>query len=342
MTYWTAEDLPFYHGLARTFPLATRWFSACLGPTFPNRRFLIAGTAHGLIDDLPFGMADYPAAGTIFDLLDAHGISWANYHHLSRIKINWRRLSRVRGLSFLRMLGALLAGVFPQLIPAVQSKLQATADLYPLGFLRSVNHLRPMSEFWSAARSGRLPSVSIVDPDFGRCSEENPQDIQRGEGFAAKVINAVMAGRGWPKTLLIWLYDEHGGYYDHVPPPAAPDPDGVAGLSPMERFALLRLLRFTGYGKQIDAADNGPTTYGRLGFRVPAVIVSPYAKPGYVTDQVYDHTSILKLIERKWNLPPLTRRDAAAHDPLDALDFQHPPRFGVPPDLPSPAKPWRG
>jgi phospholipase C len=75
---------------------------------------------------------------------------------------------------------------------------------------------------------------------------------------------------------------------------------------------------------------------------VPAVIVSPYAKPGYVTDQVYDHTSILKLIERKWNLPPLTRRDAAAHDPLDALDFQHPPRFGVPPDLPSPAKPWRG
>ena len=342
MTYWTEEDLPFYYGLARTFPLATRWFCSCLGPTFPNRRFLIAGTAHGLIDDLPFGMADYPAAGTIFDLLTAHDISWANYHHLSPIQIRWRRLSHVRGLNFLRLLGALLAGVFPQLIPAVQSKLQATADLYPLGFLRSMNHLRSINEFWSAARAGRLPSVSIVDPDFGRCSEENPQDIQHGEGFAAKVINAVMNGRGWPKTLLVWLYDEHGGYYDHVPPPKAAEPDGVPGLNPMQRFPLLRLLRFTRYAKLIEAADDGPVTYDRLGFRVPAVIVSPYAKPEYVTDQVYDHTSILKLVERKWNLPPLTRRDAAAIDPLDALDFANPPRFLVPPKLPNPARQWWG
>src|SRR5260221_1539399 len=229
MTYWDQEDLPFYYGLARTFPLATRWFSSCLGPTFPNRRFLIAGTAHGLIDDLPFGMADYPAAGTIFDLLGAHGISWANYHHLSPVRVDWRRLSHAWGLNFLRALGALLAGLFPQLIPAVQSKVQATADLYPLGFLRSVNHLRPISQFWQAARAGKLPTVSTVDPTFGRCSEENPQDIQVGEGFAAKVINAVMNGRGWPKTLLIWLYDEHGCYYYHVQPPRVPKREGGPG-----------------------------------------------------------------------------------------------------------------
>jgi phospholipase C len=342
MTYWNQDDLPFYYGLARTFPLATRWFSSCLGPTFPNRRFLIGGTAHGLIDDLPFGMGDYPAAGTIFDLLGAHGISWANYHHISPIRVNWRRLSHVRGLNFLRALGALLAGLFPQLIPAVQSKLQATADLYPLGFLRSVNHLRPISQFWQAARAGKLPAVSIVDPDFGSCSEENPQDIQVGEGFAAKVINAVMNGKGWPKTRLIWLYDEHGGYYDHVVPPRAAEPDDVPGQDPLQRSFLLRLLRFTSYAKQIEAADAGPPTYDRLGFRVPAVIVSPYAKPGYVTSKVYDHTSILKLIQRKWNLPPLTRRDAAAVDPLDALDLQNPPRFLTPPSLPEPARQWWG
>jgi phospholipase C len=342
MTYWAEEGLPFYYGLARTFPLATRWFSSCLGPTFPNRRFLIAGTAHGLIDDLPFGMADYPAAGTIFDLLTAHGISWANYHHLSAVRVNWRRLSTARGLNILRALGALLAGIFPQLIPAMQSKLQATAAMYPLGFLRSVNHLRPITHFWQAARTGRLPAVSIVDPDFGRCSEENPQDIQAGEGFAAKVINAVMNGRGWPQTLLIWLYDEHGGYYDHVQPPDAVEPDDVPGQNPMQRFALLRLLRFTSYGKRIDAADTGPAGYDRLGFRVPAVIVSPYARPGYVTRTVYDHTSILKLIERKWNLPPLTRRDAAAADPLDALDLEHAPHFLNPPSLPEPARQWFG
>src|SRR5215475_8491658 len=341
MTYWDEDDLPFYYGLARAFPLATRWFSSCLGPTFPNRRFLIAGTAHGLIDDLPFTLVDYPAKGTIFDLLAAHGISWANYQHLSPIRVNWRRLSHAWGLNFLRTLGALLVAPFPQLVPALLSKLQATADLYPLGFLRSVNHLRPMAEFWQAARAGTLPAVSIIDPDFGRYSEENPQDIQAGEGFAAEVINAVMNGQGWPKTMLIWLYDEHGGYYDHVSPPSAPEPDDVPGLNPMRRFPVLRLLRFTKYAKLIDAANAGPTTYDRLGFRVPAVIVSPYAKPGHVTSTVYDHTSILRLIERKWNLPPLTRRDAEANDTLDALDFQSPPHFLTPPPLPAPARPWR-
>ena len=80
MGYWTEQDLPFYYGLARTFPVADRWFSSCLGPTFPNRRFLIAGTAHGLIDDSPYDLLDYPPAGTIFDMLTRHGISWANYH----------------------------------------------------------------------------------------------------------------------------------------------------------------------------------------------------------------------------------------------------------------------
>jgi phospholipase C len=341
MTYWEQRDLPFYYGLARTFPLATRWFCSCLGPTFPNRRFLIAGTAHGLVDDLPFGMGDYPASGTIFDLLGAHGISWANYHHLSQLRVNWYRLSHAPGLSFLRVLGGLLAGIFPQLIPVVQSKLQVTADMYPLGFLRSVNHLRPISQFWQAARAGTLPAVSIVDPDFSTCSEENPQDIQVGEGFAAKVINAVMNGKGWPKTLLIWLYDEHGGYYDHVGPPSAVEPDDVPGQDPLQRSFLLRLLRLTSYATQIETADAGPSRYDRLGFRVPAVIVSPYAKPGYVTSTVYDHTSILNLIERKWNLPPLTRRDASATDPLDALDLQNPPRFLTPPSLPQPARQWR-
>src|ERR1700684_3682019 len=79
MGYWTDQDLPFYHALARTFPLADRWFSSCLGPTFPNRRFLLAGTANGLMDDLPFNLLDRPRAGTIMDTLTRHGFSWGNY-----------------------------------------------------------------------------------------------------------------------------------------------------------------------------------------------------------------------------------------------------------------------
>jgi phospholipase C len=340
MGYWDEQDLPFYHGLATVFPLATRWFCSCLGPTFPNRRFLIAGTAHGLIDDIVPGMGDYPEAGTIFDLLSAHGISWANYHYMPRLRIGLKQVFRARGASIFAALGALLSGVFPQLKGMLQSRVQVTAGLYPLGLLRSVNHLRGMDAFFADAAAGALPSVSIVDPDFGSGSEENPQDIQVGEGFAAKVINAVMTGPGWPRTLLIWLYDEHGGYFDHVPPPPAPPPDDVAGRSPLDRSPLLRLLRFLPVAKLIESADAGPATYDRLGFRVPAVIVSPYARPGYVTETVYDHTSILKLIQLKWNLPSLTRRDAAAADPLDALDLDGEPAFLTPPSLPAPARLW--
>src|SRR5207249_5895416 len=92
MAYWTEEDLPFYHGLARTFPLADHWFSSCLGPTFPNRRFLISGTAHGLMDDLPWDIVDYPEAGTIFDVLTRHGIGWVNYHNVRHYSVLLRRV----------------------------------------------------------------------------------------------------------------------------------------------------------------------------------------------------------------------------------------------------------
>ena len=91
--------------------------------------------------------------------------------------------------------------------------------------IRYVLHVHSIERFLTAASAGSLPSVSIVDPDFRACSEENPQDIREGEAFAARIINAVMQGVGWPHTLLIWVYDEHGGYFDHVPPPAAVVPD---------------------------------------------------------------------------------------------------------------------
>src|ERR1700755_51884 len=101
--YWTEDALPFYYGLARTFPLADRWFSSCLGPTFPNRRFLISGTAHGLMDDLPWDIVDYPEAGTIFDVLTGHGIDWVNYHNVRHNPLLRRVLGR-RGLTAIRRL----------------------------------------------------------------------------------------------------------------------------------------------------------------------------------------------------------------------------------------------
>ncbi len=118
----------------------------------------------------------------------------------------------------------------------------------------------------------------------------------------------------WERTLLIYTYDEHGGYYDHVPPAAAPIPDDIPPKL---------------------GAEDPPGDYGSYGPRVPAVVISPYSKPGGVTDVVHDHTSILATIEHKWNLPALTNRDANAATVMDFLDLSnaallHPPPLQAP------------
>ncbi len=342
MGYWTGEDLPFYYGLARTFPLADRWFSSCLGPTFPNRRFLIAGTAHGLIDDAPSDLLDYPPAGTIFDLLSRHGISWANYHPVAADQSRFRRyLRHTRRMLRRRLLSA--GRAIPGVTKDVQKDMQFTADIFPIGIGRYMRHVHSLDQFFADAEDGTLPAVSIVDPDFKNYSEENPQDISKGESFAAEVINRVTHGQGWPHTLLIWVYDEHGGYYDHVPPPPAVPPDDVEGRSltgsPNKVQAVLRLI-FPKKIRSDENLDEGPRRYDRYGIRVPAVIVSPFARPDYVCSEVFDHTSVLKLVEQKWNLPPLTARDAAATSPLGALDLTAPPAFLQPPSLPEPRLKW--
>jgi phospholipase C len=121
------------------------------------------------------------------------------------------------------------------------------------------------------------------------------------------------------------------------------EPDEVLGRSVFSRrtwiHAVMGVL-YPGYVRNAQKLDAGPKHYDRYGFRVPAVLVSPYARPGYVTSQTFDHTSVLKLIEQKWNLPPLTARDAAADSPLDALDLTSPPAFAEPPELPEPALRW--
>ena len=164
-----------------------------------------------------------------------------------------------------------------------------------------------------------------------------------GEALMSQVVEALGTSPLWEKSILLIMYDEHGGYYDHVAPPAAVSPDDVTGRNPATHRSLtwtvLRAL-FPGYARNAERLDAGPPQYDTYGFRVPAVIVSPYARPDCVLSEVFDHTSVLKLVEEKWNLPPLTRRDAAATSPLGALDLTGPPAFLTPPDLPAPTLAW--
>jgi hypothetical protein len=171
MGYWTAEDLPFYAGLARTFPLADRWFSPCLGPTFPNRRFLIAATAHGLIDDEIASIIDYPRSGTIFDLLNRHGIGWINYHHVPALQLIGKRLTGVRSVRALTLLARQL---LPGIEAHIRGELQCTANLYPLGLARTIGHLRRIEHFFQHRPAVSQPADTAVTHDplaSQRCSQ---------------------------------------------------------------------------------------------------------------------------------------------------------------------------
>jgi phospholipase C len=134
----------------------------------------------------------------------------------------------------------------------------------------------------------------FVDEGSGTSGDDHPHgDVRSGEEFLATIYNAVVSSPAWSRTLLVINYDEWGGFFDHVAPGTAPDAD--------------------------------PTTALR-GFRVPAVVISPRSRRGAVAHGVYDHTSVLKAIEWRWDLAPLTRRDAAARNIAEVLDFGSPPR----------------
>lgn len=268
MGYFLGSDLPGLWGVARTFPIADRWFCSVMAQTYPNRRYLISGTSLGLIDDtFPPGL---PPNGTIFDSFNTHGITWKDY----------------------------------------SSDLPTTGVYLELLSKKSIaSHVVPIGQFYEDAAGGHLPQFSLLEPNYSLQSQESPEDVQFGDQFFSDVVNTVLHSPNWSKTLMIWTYDEWGGYYDHVPPSAAVPPDDIPPNLP---------------------PGSEPGTFGLYGFRVPSGVISPYAKRNYVSHTVYDHTSVLKTVERKWNLPALTRRDANAADVLDMVDFRSPPSFSHP------------
>ena len=168
-------------------------------------------------------------------------------------------------------------------------------------------------EFLAAAAAGTLPAVSYVDPKFldegsGSSADDHPHaDIRAGQSFLNSIYRAVTTGPLWPRTALVINYDEWGGFYDHVRPWHAPD--------------------------QSRPLDDPRSDMSLRGFRVPCTLISPRVRRGHVAHGVYDHTSVLKMIEWRFGLAPLTKRDAAARNLADVLDFASPP------DLTAPAYP---
>jgi len=169
-------------------------------------------------------------------------------------------------------------------------------------------------QFFTAAAAGTLPNVTFLDPDLptidefvGTSYDDHPfSDVRQGEVFIAKVYRALAKSPQWDRIVFVVTFDEHGGFYDHVAPPVVADDTVLPGPGPHPDFK-------------------------RLGFRVPCIVMGPFAPARVVHNGPYEHCSILRMIEWRWNLPPMRARDRNARNLAEVLDFS---RRGGPVDLP--------
>jgi phospholipase C len=260
--YYQQPDLPFLGKAAPAFTTCDNFFASIMGPTFPNRIYSLSGVTDRLSNTTV--RIELP---TIFDRLAAKHVSAGYYYG---------------NFSFMLLY---------QTHPEIQHK-HAT--------------------FFKQCKTGRLPAFSYIDPnwtfhDSGPSSgnegnDDHPHaDIRAGESFLSQIYDAVTRSPAWPRTLLVITFDEWGGFFDHVSPPAA--------------------------------ADVKPE-YAQRGFRVPTLLISPFARRAHVAHGVYDHTSVLRLLEWRFGLEPLSQRDAEAVNLAAALDFSKrrlaAPRISVP------------
>ena len=256
MHYFTPKQVPVISALAKQFAVCDRWFASAPCQTWPNRWFVHAATADGHENNNPVHLPD---VDTIYNRFERAGMKdWKIYFH---------DLAQAHTLLKLFLL---------------------------------CDHFQFYRQFKADCQSGQLPSYSFIEPQYypDLAHPENdqhpPSVVTLGEQLIADVYNCIRSSKLWAKTLLIITYDEHGGCYDHVPPPAATEPE-----APREGQVF---------------------KFDRYGVRVPAVIISPYVEPGTKLRPPgripYDHTSIIATLRKRFPAlgGPLTQRDAAAPD----------------------------
>jgi phospholipase C len=293
MKCYAPEQLPVINTLAREFAVCDHWFSSLPGPTWPNRFFIHAASSAGL-DHSPT-TANIASSilingykfenGTIYDRLDDEGISWAIY----------------KGDPFPQALA--INGMTVRLVEG---------------------HFHEFEDFSKHVQDPNYStSYTFIEPDYhvaadfaGGNSQHPKDDVTRGEALLKAVYEAIRNSPHWENSVLIVTYDEHGGFYDHVPPPRTVAP-----------------------GDPITDPENNLHNFDftQLGVRVPAIIISPLIPRNIIDHSVYDHTSALATIEHIFGLLPLTDRDRQANA-LNHLFSLDAPRTDAPLKLPDPVQ----
>lgn len=309
--YLNGDDLNYYYFMASSFGTSDRWFSPVMDRTQINRMYMLAATSQGLVHPIAPPETQLTAP-VIFQELQNAGISWRIY-------------------------------VDPQGTPCAADP--TSACLYNYSYVSEftygqtiaatpslVQNIVPIAQFTTDAQGGTLPQVALIEPPSNAGLDEHPadndtsspQNVQLGAQFASGLINAFMAGINWKDSVMFFTYDEGGGFYDHVPPQPMPSPDGI---KPKDLVPG-------------DICDSAGTVGGATcdftytGFRVPLIVISPFAKKTFVSHQVRDYTAMLEFIESRFNLPALTARDAAQADMSEFFDFVNKP-WATPPTAPA-------
>jgi phospholipase C len=276
ISYYAEDDLGFIGHAAKAFTAFDRFHCSLMGSTLPNREYMWAAQSYGNVDNALPPQTQYTTGfpdTTIFASLDRAGIS-------NRYFFNDVPISALWGASRLAASG-------------------------------------PIAEYYERAASGTLPHVSYVDPNFGGSSGEEPGlsgdehphgDVRTGQAFMADVVHAFMESPQWERGALFIVYDEWGGFFDHVTPPRVPDDRNDPDVD---------------------------KDFGLMGFRIPAIAVSPWVRRGHVAHSTYGFESILKLIAYRFGLDPLTLRDAQAGNIGRSFDWTSKPALDLP-DLPRP------
>jgi phospholipase C len=275
MQCFDPAKIPALTTLAREFCVCDRWFSAVPGPTWLNRFFTHAATCDGMIIDT--AKHDYRMK-TIYDALGENGLSWNIYY-----------------------------GDIPQ-------------SLMLEHHWRTMDRFKRFDKFYADLDAGELAAYTFIEPRFlnfhqwKATDQHPPHDVRLGEYLIAEVYDTLRSSRFWEKSLLVVLYDEHGGFYDRVSPPeSVPSPDGKK-------------------------AKNPPFDFTRLGIRVPAILVSPFVEKGMVDSTIYEHSSLPATVKTLFNLPEgLTARDKAANTFEKSLS-RTTPRSDTPLTLPVPGE----
>lgn len=322
MGFFQDSDLNYYYWMATNFATSDRWFAPVMSRTQLNRMYMIAATSQGYAYPIGSNSMDQAqlSATTIFEELQNTGVTWKVYVNAdntpcSSMTGDQQSQCLLQGYSYLNQF-------------TYEGKILATAGQNP----DLLQNIVPVTQFTTDAQNGTLPQVAFIEPASQEGLDEHPSDndaypvnIQAGAAYAASMIDMLMGSQSWSDSAMIFTYDEGGGFYDHVPPQTAAVPDQYAypiDLEPTDRC---------------DGANqsSGICSFGMTGYRVPMIVISPFAKKNYVSHTVYDTTAVLTLIEKRFGVPALTSRDKSQPDmSTDFFDFTNQP-WATPPTPPA-------